>query len=90
MSQNGNVYREGLNKKWEACTEYWKNPTKELRENQPRLLAIWGKNDPSFVWAGALAFKKDLPDARVIGVESGHFALENCCDEIVEEIRKFF
>ena len=32
ISQNGNVYEEGLGKKWEARAEYWKNPTKELRE----------------------------------------------------------
>ena len=32
VSQNGNVYEEGLGKKWEARAEYWKNPTKELRE----------------------------------------------------------
>ena len=33
ISQNGNVYAEGLGKKWEARAEYWKNPTKELRES---------------------------------------------------------
>ena len=32
ITQNGNIYEEGLGKKWEARKEYWKNPTKELRE----------------------------------------------------------
>ena len=32
ISQNGNIYEEGLGKKWEARAEYWKNPTSELRE----------------------------------------------------------
>ncbi len=32
MSQNGNVYEEGLGKKWATQAEYWKNPTSELRE----------------------------------------------------------
>lgn len=32
ISQNGNVYAEGLGKKWSARAEYWKNPTPELRE----------------------------------------------------------
>ncbi len=32
ISQNGNVYAEGLGKKWTARAEYWKNPTPELRE----------------------------------------------------------
>ena len=159
VSQNGNVYEEGLGKKWEARAEYWKNPTPELREqyksafaketvigqytfgtepgsvspdgysldlyyasvipdyaekqsdlifdyqsnvklypvfqqylreHQPKLLAIWGKDDPSFIWAGALAFARDLPDAKIIPVNSGHFALENCCAEISENIKGFF
>ena len=144
VSQNGNVYKEGLGKKWEARSEYWKHPTSELREQyksafakdtvigqytfgteddsvspdgysldlyyaatipdyaekqsdlifdyqtnvnlypefqrylqeyQPRLLAIWGKDDPSFIWAGAEAFRKDLPNAKIVPVNSGHFAL---------------
>ena len=159
VSQNGNVYEEGLGKKWEARAEYWKHPTHEqreqyksafaketvigqytfgtepgsvspdgysldlyyaatspdyaekqsdlifdyqsnvrlysvfqkyLREHQPKLLAIWGKDDPSFIWAGAEAFRKDLPDAKIVPVNSGHFALENCCAEIAENIKAFF
>lgn len=157
ISQNGNVYQEGLGKKWEARAEYWSNPTKELREQyksafssetiigqyttgtepnsvspdgysldiyytqrkdydeiqsdlifdyqknikmypdfqkylreyQPPLLAIWGKNDPSFIPAGAEAFKKDLPNAEIRLVNSGHFALESCCDEIANYIKDF-
>lgn len=30
--QNGNIYEKGLGKKWQACAEYWRNPTPELRE----------------------------------------------------------
>ena len=159
VSQNGNVFKEGLGKKWEARAEYWRNPTPELREQyksafakgtvigqytfgaeegavapdgysldlyyaatipdysekqsdlifdyqsnvklypafqeylrkyQPKLLAIWGKNDPSFVWAGAEDFAKDLPNAKIVPVDSGHFALESCCDEIAENILAFF
>ena len=159
VSQNGNVYEEGLGTKWSARAEYWKRPTPELREQyksafaketvtgqytygtddgsispdgysldlyyasvipdyaekqsdlifdyqnnvklypafqnylrryQPKLLAIWGKNDPSFIWAGAEAFRKDLPDAKIIPVDSGHFALENCCAEIARNIKAFF
>ena len=57
-----------------------------LRTYQPKLLAIWGKDDPSFIWKGAEAFRKDLPNSRIVPVSSGHFALENCCREIAEEI----
>ncbi|MBQ9404454.1 MAG: alpha/beta fold hydrolase, partial [Synergistaceae bacterium] len=158
VSQNGNIYREGLGKKWDARAEYWANPTKELRESyksafapetiigqytfgtepgsvspdgysldiyytqrpgydeiqsdlifdyqnnvklypkfqeylrtyKPRLLAAWGKNDPSFIPAGAEAFKRDLPDCEIHLVNSGHFALESCCEEIAHIILKFF
>ena len=150
VSQNGNVYQEGLGKKWEARAEYWAHPTEALRKQymsafapetimgqytfgtpegqvgpdgytldiaymsrpgmdeiqsdlifdyqsnvrlypefqaylrqyQPALLAVWGKNDPSFVPAGAEAFKRDLPHAVVDYVDSGHFALETHAKEI--------
>ncbi len=158
ISQNGNVYKEGLGKKWEARGEYWENPTEELREQyksafqkdtvigqytfgtpegsvspdgysldlyyastipdyeeiqsdlifdyqnnvkkypefqnylkeyQPRLLAVWGKNDPSFIPAGAESFKKDLINPEIHFVDSGHFALESHCSEIAEYIKHF-
>lgn len=159
VSQNGNVYEEGLGKKWEARAQYWQAPTAQLREqykaafsfdtvkgqytfgteegsvapdgycldlyyartiedyaekqsdlifdyqsnvrlypefqrylreHQPKLLAVWGQNDPSFIFAGAQAFKRDLPQAKVVGVNSGHFALESSCLEIASQILDFF
>lgn len=157
ISQNGNVYEEGLGAKWAARKAYWEHPTPELREQyksafvpetiygqytfgtepgsvspdgysldifytqrpeyaeiqadllfdyqnnvklypafqeylrkeQPPLLAVWGKNDPSFIPAGALAFQRDLPQAVIKLVNSGHFALESCCEEIAQAIREF-
>lgn len=61
-----------------------------LRTYQPKLPAVWGKDDPSFIWAGAESFARYLPNARIVPVSSGHFALENCCEKIAEEIRRFF
>ncbi len=98
ISQNGNVYEEGLGKKWEARAEYWKNPTEELRKQYQSAFAretvigqyTFGKEDPSFIWAGAEAFRKDLPQAVIIPVNSDHFALENCCAEIASEILRVF
>ncbi len=158
ISQNGNVYQEGLGKKWEARAEYWRNPTPELREQyktafapetvigqytfgtvegsvspdgysldlyysqvipdyaekqsdlifdyqnnvklypvfqkylrafKPPVLAVWGKNDPSFIPAGAEAFLRDIPDAEIHLVDSGHFALESCCGEIAGYIKNW-
>jgi pimeloyl-ACP methyl ester carboxylesterase len=60
-----------------------------LRDKRPPVLAIWGKNDPFFTPAGAEAFKRDVPDAEVRFVDSGHFALETHALEIGAAMREF-
>lgn len=60
-----------------------------FRKYQPPLLAVWGRNDPFFLPAGAEAFKRDLMHAEVRLLETGHFALETHCDEIAAAIRGF-
>lgn len=159
ISQNGNVYEEGLGARWQDRMTYWQNPTpagrktfssayapetikkqylggekegsigpdgygldifysqtipdyaekqndlifdyqtnvvlypdfqRYLRENQPKLLAIWGKNDPSFIWEGAEAFKQDVPDATIIPLDAGHFALESHAVTIAKHIQSTF
>ena len=59
-----------------------------FRKHKPRLLAVWGKNDPFFLPAGAEALKRDIP-AQVRFFDTGHFALETHCDEIAAAIRDF-
>ena len=53
-----------------------------FRKRQPPLLAAWGKNDPAFVPAGAQAHLRDLPNAEVRLLDTGHFALETHAAEI--------
>lgn len=60
-----------------------------FRTHQPPLLAIWGRNDPFFLPAGAEAFKRDIPAAEVQLLDTGHFALETHAAEIAMAIRKF-
>lgn len=60
-----------------------------FRETQVPLLAIWGKGDPSFIPAGAEAFKQDLPKAVIRFVDSGHFALATKVKEIAHAILEF-
>ena len=60
-----------------------------FREKKPPLLAVWGANDLYFIPAGAEAFKRDLPDALVSLLPTGHFALETHLEEIVEIMRNF-
>ena len=58
-----------------------------FRTHRPPLLAVWGKNDPFFLPAGAEAFKRDIPAAVVRFLETGHFALETHTAEIAAAIR---
>jgi pimeloyl-ACP methyl ester carboxylesterase len=60
-----------------------------LKINQPRLLVLWGKYDPSFTVAGAEAYKRDVPDAEVHILDAGHFALDVAAPEIANYIRHF-
>jgi pimeloyl-ACP methyl ester carboxylesterase len=60
-----------------------------LRTHRPPLLAIWGRNDPFFLPAGAAAYRRDLPDAEVHFLDTGHFALETHCAEIGAAMRDF-
>jgi pimeloyl-ACP methyl ester carboxylesterase len=60
-----------------------------FRKSKPPLLAIWGKNDPFFIPAGANAFRKDLPNAMVQFLDTGHFALETHAEEIAVAMRNF-
>lgn len=60
-----------------------------FRKHQPPLLAVWGRNDPFFLPAGAEAYKRDNVNAVVKLIDTGHFALETHADEIAVEIRQF-
>ncbi|WP_412989940.1 alpha/beta fold hydrolase [Pediococcus siamensis] len=158
ISQNGNIYEEGLGKKWALRKDFWENPTPEKRDSyrsafapetiigqyttgtlanrvspdgylldiaytqtpgyaqrqldlifdyqnnikaypqfqaylrayQPKLLAAWGKNDPSFIYPGAQAFERDDPNTKVVLLDSGHFALETHAKEMANLIKGYF
>lgn len=60
-----------------------------FRKHKPPFLAVWGKNDPFFLPLGADAFKRDIPNATVRFLDTGHFALETHAAEVAGEIRKF-
>ena len=60
-----------------------------LRENQPPVLCIWGKNDPFFIPPGAEAFRRDVPAAEVILLDTGHFALVEELDTIATNVDRF-
>jgi len=60
-----------------------------LRERRPPTLIVWGANDSIFPATGARAFLRDLPEAELHLLDSGHFALEDKGDQILPLLRDF-
>lgn len=60
-----------------------------FRNRQPRMLIVWGKNDPNFTVEGAQAYKRDIPAAELHLLDTGHFALEDSSEFIADRIREF-
>ncbi len=60
-----------------------------FRMRRPPVLAVWGRNDPFFLPAGAEAFRRDTPNAEVHLFDTGHFALETHASEIGATIIEF-
>jgi pimeloyl-ACP methyl ester carboxylesterase len=63
---------------------------KFLREHQPPALIFWGQNDLFFTREGGEAYLKDLPNAEIHRLNSGHFAVEDCLGEISGNIKRFY
>ncbi|MFE6815833.1 alpha/beta fold hydrolase [Streptomyces sp. NPDC057677] len=60
-----------------------------FRTSRVPLLAVWGEGDRVFVPAGAEAFRRDLPDAEIHLLPTGHFALETHAPAIAALIGDF-
>lgn len=60
-----------------------------FREHQPPTLIVWGKNDKIFPAAGAGPYLRDLPEAELHLLDTGHFALEDKLDVMAPMIRDF-
>ena len=69
-----------------AAYEQWQ---KYLRDNRPPTLVVWGKNDPLFTVAGALAFGRDVPDAEIHLLNASHFALDEEVVSIAALMHRF-
>ena len=61
-----------------------------LRERQPRTLIFWGQGDIFFTPEGGEAYLRDLPDAELVRLDSGHFAVEDNLELIADGILRFF
>jgi pimeloyl-ACP methyl ester carboxylesterase len=62
---------------------------KWLKNTQPRILLVWGKNDPFFPLAAAEAIKREVPTAELHAYDTSHLALEEYHHEIAEKITRF-
>jgi len=60
-----------------------------FRERKPPMLIVWGKNDKIFPEDGAHPYLRDLPDAEMHLLDTGHFALEDKLDEMAPLIHDF-
>ena len=59
-----------------------------FRKSKPPLLAIWGRFDTYFIPPGAEAFQRDIPNATVQFLDTGHFATETHVVEIAAAMRQ--
>ncbi len=60
-----------------------------FREHQPPTLIVWGENDFIFPGEGATPYLRDLPDAELHMLPTGHFVLEEYAHETAAMIRSF-
>ena len=60
-----------------------------FRSRKPPTLIVWGKNDKIFPEQGAYPYLRDLPQAELHMLDTGHFALEDKLDEMAPLIRTF-
>ena len=60
-----------------------------FRERTPPTLIVWGRNDTIFPADGAHPYLRDLPDAELHLLDTGHFALEDKLDVMAPLIGDF-
>ncbi|MBB6429317.1 alpha/beta fold hydrolase [Algisphaera agarilytica] len=60
-----------------------------LRDNQPPVLLVWGKNDAFFPVPGAEGYKRDVKNIDYHILDTGHFALEEEAEFITNKMRSF-
>jgi pimeloyl-ACP methyl ester carboxylesterase len=61
-----------------------------LRTRQPKTIIFWGQNDIFFTPEGGDAYLRDLPNAELHKLDSGHFAVEDSLETIATNIYRFY
>lgn len=90
LDRQGNIEVQlDLVKDYRTNVELYPKFHEYFKKYQPKTLLVWGNKDPYFSPQGAEAYKKDLPEAKLIFYNTGHFALETHLTEIATEILEF-
>ena len=84
------VYQIDLLENYKTNVASYEGWQAAFRAHKPKTLIVWGKKDPFFVPAGAEAFLRDLPDARLVWLDAGHFVLDENLQTVAAEIRNTF
>ena len=61
-----------------------------LRKHQPKTIIFWGQGDIFFTPEGGEAYLKDLPQAEMHRLQSGHFAVEDHLTLISGKMKEFY
>jgi pimeloyl-ACP methyl ester carboxylesterase len=61
-----------------------------MRDHRPKTLIFWGQGDIFFTPEGGEAYLRALPDAVIHRLDAGHFAVEDCVDEIASRMAGFY
>ena len=61
-----------------------------FREHRPNTLVLWGDKDPLFIPPGAEGYLRDVPDAKLVWLDAGHFVLDENLETVATEIRAAF
>jgi pimeloyl-ACP methyl ester carboxylesterase len=61
-----------------------------LRKQQPKTIIFWGQDDIFFTREGGESYLKDLPNAEIHRLNSGHFAVEDSLTYIADNIKAFY
>jgi len=61
-----------------------------LRTTRPKTIIFWGQGDIFFTPEGGDAYLRDLPAAKLVKLQSGHFAIEDSLEEIAAGISDFY
>jgi pimeloyl-ACP methyl ester carboxylesterase len=90
MDRSGNKEIQfTLHANYGSNIEHYEEWHEYFRKFQPPALIVWGKHDFVFLAAGAEAYRRDLNQAELHMLDTGHFALETNAAEIAAHIRGF-